>query len=354
MLWIALLLLVVISAAYLGGTRRRSGPPLDPRSTDPDGTRGLVLVLERFGTDVDLSTGVPAEGVEVALLLDDRLTTEAADDVERWIDRGGTLIVADSNSAWTPETTSPASETVSGSCDDPALGQVRELAPGTTHRLYRTSEFARACFRTGEGAFVVLEEFGGGRLISIGGPSVFTNEYLDEADNAVLAVALMGGEDRSVSILSPSAVGSGDKSIGDLIASPVWAMLAQFLVAFGVVVWWRSRRLGRPVIESQPVTIAGSELTRAVGRMLANNRHPGRAAAILRDRARRDLGPGLGLSLDAPAADVIAALERATTLTEGEIRTATISSVETDQDLVDVAHLLARIREEILHGHPIK
>src|SRR5690606_27097626 len=80
---------------------------------------------------------------------------------------------------------------------------------------------------------------------------------------------------------------------------------------------------GRPVAEPQQVRIESAELTDAVGRLLARSRRPGRAAAVLRDRARRDLSGPLGLPLDAPADVVVDALTPRTDLRPDEVRRAT-------------------------------
>ena len=53
---------------------------------------------------------------------------------------------------------------------------------------------------------------------------------------------------------------------------------------------WRARRLGRPVAEPVPVELAGSELTAAVGDLMARGHRREAAAAGLRDGVRRALG----------------------------------------------------------------
>jgi len=170
----------------------------------------------------------------------------------------------------------------------------------------------------------------------------------------VLAVSLLVPEAGArTAFLRPTlAVGAGDEGLVDLVGTPVRAALAQLAVAFVLLALWRARRLGRPVPEPQPVQVESAELTDAVARLLARSRSPGRAAAVLRDRARRQLSAPLGLPLDAPAALVVEVLAARTTLDEAEARRAAADPVATDDDLVEVAALLARIREEITHGTP--
>ena len=75
----------------------------------------------------------------------------------------------------------------------------------------------------------------------------------------------------------------------------------QLAVAFGVLVLWRSRRLGRPVLEPQPVQLAGSELVVAVGELLQRAKGREQAASVLRDDLRRWLAERLGLPPATPA-----------------------------------------------------
>lgn len=344
-LWVLGLLALVIVGAYLGAARRTTGPPLDPSSTAPDGARALVELTEALGGDVELVDGAPADGARVALLLEDRLSRREADDLTAWVRDGGLLVVADPSSLFTPAPRGATPDRLAGGCDTPALADVGVLSVGTS-TTYDVPAGATGCFDAGSGSFLVRRAEGAGSVVSLGGPSVFTNDLLDEEDNAVLAAALLVPDGGTTAFVRPSLPGGGDRGLADLVGTPVRAALAQLLVAFVVVVTWRSRRLGRPVEEPQPVRIEGSELTRAVGRLLQGNRRPDRAAAILRDRARRDLSGPLGLPLDADVEAVVATVAARTTLAEPEIRRAVAGPVRTDDDLVETARSLARIREE--------
>lgn len=354
-LWLVLVVVVVI-AAFLSTSRRRSGPPFDPESTDSDGARGLVVFFEESGIDVDVTDEVPAAGErDVVFVLEDRMPSEQAAAVEAFAREGGIAVIADGSSQLSPSSSSMDKGTLEGTCTDGSLSEVTELEVTSVVRGFGVDDLESvvACFTVDGVALVVAESIGDGQIISVGDPHMFTNEWLDEADNAVLAAAVVGGNGASVTFLTPerAAVGAGDRNLIDLIPDPVKTLGWQTVVVFALVVAWKGRRLGRPVLEPQPVSIDGSELTRAVGRLLEGNERPDRAAALLRDRARTDLAHRLGLAPDATAASVAAALERATTLTEAEIATATVAPVTTDDALLVVARLLSRIREEVLYGH---
>lgn len=345
----ALLVLAVLVAAWLTGTRRAEGPPLDPASTGPDGARALVELVDTFG-DMRVVDGVPGAGVDTALVLDDRFDRDEAGVLRRWVARGGTLVVADPDSTFTPPVAGTVDGPVEVRCDVAGSAGVSRLDPGAGLLLARPAGSGACTFA--DGALVVEERIGAGRVVSVGGPDVFTNRHLDEADNAVLAVGLLVPDDGATSafVRPPVAVGAGDEGLVDLIGTPVRAGLAQLVIAFLVAAAWRARRLGRPVREPQAVQVEASELTVAVGRMLTRARRPERAAAVLRDRARRDLSGPLGLPLDAPADLVVAVLAERGGLTPAEAHRAAIAPVTTDDELVEVAALLARTRQEISHG----
>ena len=63
----------------------------------------------------------------------------------------------------------------------------------------------------------------------------------------------------TLSVLVPStSEGATDRSLADVLAVGARLVMVQLVVAFGVYAWFRSRRLGAPVVESQPVEIAGT------------------------------------------------------------------------------------------------
>lgn len=348
-LWIVGLIAVVLLAGYLTGSRRNFGPALEPDSTAPDGAQALVELTDRLGRPMRMVDGAPNDSLDVVVLLNDRLERDDADRLNRWVARGGLLVVADPGSLLAPPIADAAFDDLGGGCAIAGLDAVQTLDVGSSRSLV-VPDGATSCFSTAPGkAFLVVETRGDGAVVSLGGPTVFTNEFLDEADNAVLAAALFGGDRRS-GFLRPSIPGSGDQTLVDLIDTPVRAALAQLAVAFLAVVIWRARRLGQPVTEPQAVAIDGSALTEAMSRLLANNRTPAHSAALLRDYARRTLSHRIGLTLDAPIRVVADALAAHTTLSAAEIETAIAQPVLDDATLVAVAQLLHRIREEIIHG----
>ncbi len=124
-------------------------------------------------------------------------------------------------------------------------------------------------------------------------------------------------------------------------------------MAFGVLVLWRSRRLGRPVLEPQPVQLAGSELVVAVGELLQRAKGREQAASVLRDDLRRWLAERLGLP-PATSAEVVAEAASASgssDLTADEVLAVLAGARPADEDgLVALAHSVESVRDRVRGG----
>lgn len=366
----ALPFLVLAAAVLLLGlvarNGRNDGEPLDPRSTGPLGARGLVLLLERFGADVSIGGGTPAEGT-TAVLLRDALNDGETRDLERWVERGGTLVVTDPRSSFAPALARTATRLFDpeaagpGDGDDggvlrptcllPALGKVNgievEGAAG-----FRVPPEGIGCFPVTGGAFLVARPAGGGTIVAVGGGGPFVNEQLDRADNAVLAVSLMAPAPRSrVTFVEPSLLGGGQRSLRDLVSRRVKDALWQLLIAFGLFAAWRARRLGRPIVEQQPVQIAGSELVVAVGNLLQQGRRRDAAARMLRSSLRRTMSDRLGLHGGAPASELAAAAAARAGVDAAAVAAALEERPPPDDAaLVALARSVESIRNEVTHA----
>lgn len=343
-----------IAIALVTGPPRREGPPLDPRSDTPLGTSALVALLERFGADVELSVGLPDDEDDVALLLQDRLDRDQTDAVVEWVRAGGTLVVTDPGSALTPTVVPlgllPEAEPLDrGRCSIGALGGIGAVDGGAALR-YEVPVGADACFGDGSEAFVVAQAVGAGEVVAVGGAAFVTNDKLDELDNAVLAVALLAPEPgRRVRFVDPPLpAGGGDETLADLVPAGVTRALAQLAVAFVVYALWRAIRFGRPVLECQPVQIAGSELVAATGRLLSRTRAPGAVADAVRADLRRRLRTrfGLGPHMDH---DTLATVVAARTGRSVESVRAAVDDrpVTTDDELVALVRAVTALDQEV-------
>jgi hypothetical protein len=187
---------VILLVALLTGPGG-AAPPLDPRSTAPDGTKALVDSLRALGARVDVGATTIADGVDVVLLLTDDLDEDSADDLRAWLATGGRLVVADPFSELVPDAVGSASVAgfaeapISRDCELPALAEVAEVLPASGSVVYATPVGATGCFPRADGHWLVASAFGEGAVVAIGGPDVLMNGRLDAAAHPELLAALL-------------------------------------------------------------------------------------------------------------------------------------------------------------------
>jgi len=356
--WAALALVLVV-LAVLGGAPRHEGNPLDPDGTGSGGAKAARLLAESYGADVHVISTAPGRTDTVALLLEDAVDDDQVAVLERWVQAGGTLVVADPQSRFTPEAVAGGALGAvidggipRGDCAIAELTGLARLTPGFGAARYRVQDGSTGCFTDDSGdAFVVRTPRGRGAVIAVGGTGPFTNDLLDDTDNAALVADLLApAESTRVAWL---VAGSGHRTTGlaDAIAPGVRLAFAQLFVAFLVYAWFRARRLGSPVVESQPVPIEGSELVAAVGRLQQQRRVPDESARLLRADLRRRLADRLGVVPHTPA-PVLADAVAARTGVDRDRLLAVLDDrpITTDAELVAFAAALDAIRTEVLHG----
>jgi len=311
---------VLLGAAVLVIAVRRpsgEGTALDPNGTGSLGAKALVLLLREGGADVAISARPPAADRRTAIVLADTFDHARTDAITSWVEGGGTLVVADPGSSLTqaqpflpPINGAQKVEDVEAGCARiPALAGIGTIRTGGSLVYDRQNRGAGAvgCFATRDGDWLVATPLGRGTVVALGGAGALVNSKLGKADAAGLVVALLaprpGTPTQVISDLAPDAgdIGGGDEGKGGgggLFAGlPRAAQVGgiQLLVVFVAVGLWRGRRLGRPVVEEQPVEIPGSELVVAVGDLYQKGRHRRRAAEVLGGHARRAVADRLGL-----------------------------------------------------------
>jgi Domain of unknown function (DUF4350) len=344
----------------------------DPRSGSSNGARGLVLLLERYGANVDITRTVPAPGSDTRLLiLEDRLNDAQRDDVLAFADDGGTVVVADPASTLhggpdesggsepLPEggyvgNRAPAeveSNVERGACSIDALDQLRgvyadgglsfAVAPGTP-----------SCFGDSGNAAVFTQPRGDGLVVAVGDNDLFTNRLLRVADNGPLATALLAPEQgANVAIVLGEAapktvadVGSGDKTLVDLVRPGVWMALAQLALAFLVFAVAMGFRSGRPVRESRPVPLEGSEFVAANGNLMQRAGHSQRAGFLLRGDLYRWLCRRVSLPPTAPIDVLDREVAQRDRVPEGTVAGLLSAEVATNDELVALSNRLALFR----------
>ena len=354
---LAALLVVGLVAALASRPGGRVTTPLDPASVEPDGSRARVVLLQESGLRVRTTTRVPAPTERATVLvLSDDLSPDQRRELLAWIDAGGALVVTDPTSALHPGAdreggAGPAfGAWPRGTCTIAALADVDGLdALSLEDSLaYPLGPDDRGCFGSAERAFVLERAQGAGRLTALGGPSPFVNGQLAGGSNAGLALALLRRDGRTGVVVLQAAPTAGDRSLAQLVPRRVWMVLAQLALAFLALAWWRSRRLGEPVVEADVVALPGSELVVAAGALAARAGHTDRTADVLRNDARRSLAERVGVDAATPI-DVLDRLVCARTGSPSGTVGALLDGPRPGDEaaLVELATRLDRLRQEV-------
>ncbi len=361
-LWVAAIVVALGVVAAGGGTQ---GAPLDPNGTGAQGAKALVLLLRRYGAQVDVQPDVPGAGVGDAVVLSDALDGPRRARLVAWVRAGGRLVVADPTSALQVGAATrvtggltPTDLSLGGGCSLSGLGGVEQLSVGPSLLLrVPPGEAATTCFTAvladhEDASFLVATPVGSGLVVGLAGAGLWTNQRLDQLDNAALAVGLLAPADGAhVDVLVASRPGSGTRSLLDVLSPRIKWALIELMVAYALLVWWRGRRFGRPIPEAGPVQLAGSEIVVAVGDLMARTGNRDAAARELRAGARARIGAWLGLGTRA-SPEVIAdalAVRRAVPPS----RTVALlgdAPVPDDAALVHLARSLADLSREVTGG----
>jgi hypothetical protein len=358
-----LLVVLAIGAFWLlVGSPKPAPAPYSPSSTAPNGGRALALLLTQLGDDVNTSGLLPAPGKGVALVLYDQLDNATRADVTSWVDRGGTLVVADPASPLEgtveaqglPDSALTADGPLAPSCVAPWVRDVSEVDP-EGDALLEVPSGAHSCFPAlghGDDAFAVARDQGAGVVVALGGADLWSNRYLADTGNALLAADLLApGKGYTVGWLLTPRVGSGNQTIWSLVPSRVKALLAALAVAVLAVCLWRARRLGRPVLEVPLVPLPGSELVVATGRLLEKNGRFEESAALVRAEVCGQLGSRLGQAPGTPPATVAQVAAHFGGLPVDEVVAALCGPPPRNEaELLELARSLQLIREEVLSG----
>lgn len=357
-LWFALAGVgLVVAGIVVVGPPPGPGVPLDPSSPAPLGTKALVLFLDELGAEVDVGGAVPDSGDDVALVLDDNLNEAERAAVGRWVDAGGTLVVADPASPLHPFSVDSAAFSFVGPsfddrCSVGALAPVGSVSPPAGSVGYEPIPGAEGCFFRDGSALVALAGQGQGSVVAVGGAGMFTNDAIGDAGNAALAAALLAPRPATaVRFVGPSSPGNGQESLVDLVGDNVRAGLVQAGVAFALYLAWRARRLGSPVREIKPVTLEACELVVAVGQLRHQAGLAAAAAAAVSDDVRRRLGERLGLGGQASKEQVVEVVVARTGLAGERVR-----SVIAPPPILGSEALLAHVAsaetlyQEVVHG----
>ena len=218
-------LVVVLFIAFSSTNARRSGPPLDGRSTDPDGARAAALLIEQRGR----STGVAeasdlSTGVAIALTSDLDDADWAA--LKQFAGDGGIVIVATPVSPLWASGSSPElrPSILAGSNCGSTFGSLDDVRRLDVPLVRVFPSAPDGCLRVGDGDLVRSEPVGEGQVISLGVNSIFRNDTIGRADHALLITRLIDSTEGDVRFIEPQAFVGGSKGLLELV--PRWVLAA--------------------------------------------------------------------------------------------------------------------------------
>ncbi|KAA0085684.1 DUF4350 domain-containing protein [Mycolicibacterium sp. P9-64] len=357
--WVVLGIIVIAAASTLTTllTAPRSGGPMDPGSTAPDGAHALLTLLRDQGVDVVEASSIA--DVERAARPDTLLvlaeTQYLSDDggLQRLAAVPGDRLLVDPV-ALTRRELAPAiriglSSTLGGKpdCDMPEANRAGEAQFGvsTVYEADGDTTLTR-CYG---GALVRYSE-DGHTVTVVGSADFMTNGGLLKEGNAALAMNLAGARPRLI-WYAPQQFETdshGGASLTDLMPDRVWWIVGQLCLAVFLVAVWRSRRVGPLVAEDLPVVVRASETVEGRGRLYRSRRARDRAAEALRTAALHRVLPRLGLDPNAaPAAVVQAVAQRIGGDPNALGHLLFGPPPESDADLVNLANQLDDIERQV-------
>lgn len=340
---------------------RRSGARLHPANPGPDGARAVARVLADQGVSVQVATGAealeaagPDAATTVLVTSPQELGPGTAEHLVRTAGRS-TVVVAGPGIAATealglgapPEPTEASG--IEAGCRSHGLTPGLEIAVDRAQAHVRADAPGEGCFATDEGH--LLAGTGDG-LTLLGAADLLQNEQVTRADNAAVALRLLGQHERLVWYVPRlDDLGAGDRvDVRTLL--PPWLGPALGLLALAVLTLMvaRGRRLGPLEVEPLPVMVRAVETTRARGRLYRRAGDRAHTARTLRRATLRRTTARLGLPPSTPTGDIVATLARESGRDDAELRRILdpeAPAPTTDEELIGLAQDLAALEEEV-------
>jgi hypothetical protein len=338
---------------------------LDPANASPQGAQAVARVLASHGVQVSVvRRAAQLEGAAIdrdttlVVTSTDNLGVTAARGLRRRASAAGALVVAEPGRPTLRALHLPVTRTgtlvdgpTESACEDPLLGGLT-ADPGPVVG-YRGS--GQECFPVGRAphdAAAVVHVLGRTPAYVLGSADLLSNRGIVHADNAAVALRLLGQRHRLVWYVADRR----DVAMGD--AGPAEALLPRALVPslllLGVAVLatllWRGRRLGPLAVEPLPVVVKAVESTQGRGRLYRHVRDRDHVAGLLRRATSRRLGERLRLPRETGADQLVRAVAAAAGRDPEEVRALLLTRpVPDDTALTRLAQELAALEKESLH-----
>ncbi|KQM14184.1 hypothetical protein ASF83_15445 [Plantibacter sp. Leaf171] len=328
---------------------------LSPGNQTPNGGRALAQVLRQEGVTVSETTTLDAtlqavEDSESTVLYFDPTGLLDAAQLVRLSDADARLVVV------TPRASVlrvlfpgvsfagsvDASEVLRADCADDTADRAGSVTGGWT--LYTSTDAdTEGCFTADSGGSAVITQDDGERVL-LGSADALTNDAVDRAGNAALALGLLGGTEQLVWYL-PSLADvpvTGPPSLDELTPSWVAGVTGTVVITAILAMIWRGRRFGPLVIEDLPVAVRASETMEGRARLYQRSANRRRALDALRIGTVSRLAVATGLSRHASVVEVADTVAGIAGLDPRHVRAVLLDAEPTsDADLVSLSdHLL--------------
>jgi hypothetical protein len=350
-------LVAAVVAAIVLGTGTRTSTPMDPDNPGPDGTRALARVLDDEGVDVQVARNADEleaidvdGGTSIVVVQPQYLGTstiarlrEHAGPAHAVIVVGAGPGVADALGEVGGGSALPLGDGRASGCSDPRFDGLTLEVDVTT--VYPDGD----CFDGKDGSIVAEPA---DRLLLFGADQALTNDQILRADNAAVALRMLGQDERLVWYVPSLDDLTGDDGVSLQTLLPRWIGpgLALLAIVMFTVILWRARRLGPLAIEPLPVVVRAVETTRSLGRLYRRSGDRGHAAESLRRAARSRLAERLRLGSTTPPDVLAREVARRTGRTEEDV-VAVLGPAggvpSSDRDLITLARHLAELDREV-------
>ncbi len=361
---VVVLALLALSVATLRSTP--NGGRLDPDNPEAEGGRAVARVLARHGVQVTVVRRAAAlartsldRNTTVVVTSTEQLGRSTARALAEHAADAGSMVLAEPGPVVVRALRLPVEsdqtelgDRTEARCGDRLLAGLSVDVTFATGYRGRDGAAVVGCFR-GQGvdaASLVARVDGRVPTYALGGIEVLMNDRVAQADNAAVALRLLGQHDRLVWYVPDARdVRAGD---GGSLSSqlPGGLVPALWLAAAAVLalMLWRGRRLGPLVVEPPPVVVKAVESTQGRGRLYRKVRDREHAADILRAATRGRLAARLRLPATTDPGVLVAQVAHATGRDDASLHDLLLSRpVPDDTVLTRLAAELAALEKEV-------
>jgi hypothetical protein len=346
--------LAVVVSAWVSSRHQAYPGHLDPQNPTPAGAQAVARVLAHQGVEVDIVRDRAAfdrarTGPDTLVVVTQASQLGASTVTDLREHAGASRVIVVDPGPRIVDLLQASGGTFSTALGEPVEANCSafeglhvEVDRGTAYRPNSES-----CFEVESGALLAQPAPG---LFLLGAGGLLENDQILHADNAAVALRLLGSADRLVWYLPTSSdLAAGDEvGLGSLL--PAWIGPGLWMVALALLalVGWRARRLGGLAIEPLPVMVKAIETAQSRGRLYRKANDRAHAAGALRGAARVRIADRLQLPRDIGPQPFVDAVAQASGRPGPELHTLLYGAPPaSDRDLIQLATTLAELDDQL-------